>query len=129
MKQITRDMLKIYKPYSEMDWLNYKIVRNDMTAHHIVKKEHGGKLEMDNIALLLSVSHSYLHIIEYKDLETYIAINKIFKYVNQQKHEPTIEQRAEIECLLHDFEVQHEKDKGRKNTLLIKKKFLERCRF
>ena len=80
MKQITRDMLKIYKPYSEMDWLNYKIVRNDMTAHHILKKEHGGKLEMDNIALLLSVSHSYLHIIEYKDLETYIAINKILCY-------------------------------------------------
>ncbi len=129
MKQITRDMLKIYKPYSEMDWLNYKIVRNDMTAHHILKKEHGGKLEMDNIALLLSVSHSYLHIIEYKDLETYIAINKIFKYVNQQKHEPTWEQRTEIEYLLRNFEAQHKNDRGRKNTLLIKKKFLERCRF
>ena len=27
MKQITREMLKIYKPISNMDWLNYKLVK------------------------------------------------------------------------------------------------------
>jgi hypothetical protein len=52
MKKITRDMLKIYKPYSGLDWMNYKIIRKDMTAHHILKKEDGGKLEQCNIALL-----------------------------------------------------------------------------
>ena len=52
MKEITREMLKIYKPISGLDWMNYKIVRRDMTAHHILKKEAGGKLEQSNIALL-----------------------------------------------------------------------------
>lgn len=52
MKRITREMLKIYKPYSGLDWMNYKIVRQNMTAHHILKKEEGGMLEQSNIALL-----------------------------------------------------------------------------
>lgn len=129
MKKITKEMLKIYKPYSDMDWMNYKIVRNDMTAHHILKKEHGGNLEISNIAPLRSVSHQYLHLIECKDIDTYIAINKIFKYVNQQLAEPTREQREIIEYLLKEFEKEHKWDKGSKGKLLIKRKYLERCNF
>lgn len=52
MKQITREMLKIYQPLSNMDWMNYRLVRKDLTAHHILKKEDGGRLEQSNIALL-----------------------------------------------------------------------------
>ena len=129
MKKITAEMLKIYKPYSDLDWMNYKLVRNDMTAHHIVKKEDGGKLEMSNIAPLRSVSHQYLHLIEYKDIQTYNAINKIFKYVNQQGYEPTKEQREIIEYLLTEFESVHRFDKGSKGKPLIKHKYLERCLF
>ena len=40
MKSITREMLKVYKPYSHLDWMNYKIVRKeDITFHHIMKRE------------------------------------------------------------------------------------------
>lgn len=127
MKNITREMLKIYKPYSSMDWMNYKLVRNDMTAHHILKKEHGGKLEISNIAPLRSISHQYLHLIEYKDINTYITINKIFKYVNQQGYEPTQEQREIIEYLLKEFENEHKFDKSSKGKLLIKQEYLKRC--
>lgn len=45
-------MLQIYKPLSDMDWMNYRLVRKDLTAHHILKKEAGGRLEQSNIALL-----------------------------------------------------------------------------
>lgn len=128
MKKITSEMLKIYKPYSNMDWLNYKIIRSDMTAHHIVKKEHGGLLKIDNLAPLRSVSHSYLHIIEFKDIETYNAINKMFKYINQQRYEPTLEQREIIEYFLRQFETEHIRDKNSKGDLLIKHKYLDRCK-
>ncbi len=128
MKKITSEMLKIYKPYSNMDWLNYKIIRSDMTAHHIVKKEHGGLLKIDNLAPLRSVSHSYLHIIEFKDIETYNAINKMFKYINQQRYEPTLEQREIIEYFLRQFETEHIRDKNSKGDLLIKSKYLDRCK-
>lgn len=128
MKKITREMLKIYKPYSNMDWLNYKLVKEDMTAHHIVKKSDGGLLKIENIAPLRSISHNYLHLIEYKDIETYIAINKMFKYVNQQRYEPTLEQRQIIEYFLEQFEKEHIRDKNAKGELLIKHKYLDRCK-
>lgn len=126
MRKITREVLKIYKPISGLDWMNYKIVRKDMTAHHIIKAEHGGKLEIGNIAPLMPVAHSYLHLIECKDIKTYDAINEIFKIVSDQMYEPTREQREIIECLLQEFERVHRFDKGSKGKLLIKRKYLER---
>ena len=125
-KQITREMLRIYVPYSGKDWMNYRIVKEDMTAHHIIKREHGGLLRIDNIALLMNVSHSYLHLIEYKDIETYNAINKIFKYVNKQGYEPTLEQREIIQYLLGELERAHKDDRNSKGIRLIKESYL--CR-
>lgn len=128
MKSITREMLKIYKPVSNLDWLNYKIVsKTDLTFHHIQKKCDGGKQEISNGALLLGNSaHPYLHLIEYKDIDTYITINNIFRFINDQKHEPTTEQRQIIEYLLLQFEKEHRWDKGSKGKLLIQRKYLDR---
>lgn len=127
MKQVTKEMLKIYKPISNLDWLNYRIVRkSDLTFHHIQKRCDGGKEVIENGALLLSTPHQYLHLIEYRDKETYIAINKIFEYINQQRYEPTEEQRLMIEYLLRSFEDKHIGDKSSKGKSLIKHKYLER---
>lgn len=52
MNKITKEMLHIYKPISNLDWMNYKLVRKDVTRHHIIKKEVGGRLELSNLALL-----------------------------------------------------------------------------
>lgn len=127
MNAIKSEMLKIYKPYSNMDWMNYKLVRKDLTFHHIVKRENNGKKEISNGALLMPVGHQYLHLIECKDIDTYIAINKIFKFINQQQYEPTLEQREIIEYFLQQFEDKHRYDKGSKGKLLIKRAYLERC--
>ena len=56
MKQITREMLHIYKPLSNMDWMNYRLVRKDLTFHHLVKREDGGKQVISNGALLMPVA-------------------------------------------------------------------------
>lgn len=127
MTEITKEMLKIYKPYSNMDWMNYKLVRKDLTFHHIVKRENGGKREIENGALLIPVAHQYLHLIEYKDKETYNAINKIFYYINQQRYEPTQEQREIIEYLLLEFEKVHKNDKNSKGKSIIQYKYRQRC--
>lgn len=126
MKQLTRDMLQIYKPISNLDWMNYKLVKKDITFHHIIKREDGGKRTIENGALLMPVAHQYLHLIEFKDFETYAAINKIFKYVNQQGYEPTQEQRELIEYLLCEFEKVHKWDKGSKGKILIQRKYYQR---
>lgn len=128
MKAVTREMLKIYKPLSNMDWMNYRIVnKQDLTFHHIQKREDNGRETIENGALILKHSHQYLHLIEYKDLKTYDAINKIFKYINQQRHEPTQEQREIIEFMLREFESIHRWDKNSKGKLLIKYKYRNRA--
>lgn len=126
MKEIAIEMLKIYKPVSNLDWMNYRLVKNDITMHHIIKREHGGKLEIDNLAILITTSHQYLHIIEYRDIETYNAINKLFRYINQQRREPTEEQRQIIEYLLQGFEEKHKDDINAKGKKMIRKSFLRR---
>lgn len=126
MKKVVRDMLKIYKPYSSLDWMNYKLVKKDVTFHHIQKRCDGGRLEINNGGLLMPNSHAYLHLIEFLDLDTYLALNEIFKDVNSQGYEPEYEQRLIIESLLSAFESVHRWDKGSKGKLLIKRKYLER---
>lgn len=120
------EMLKIYKPISGLDWLNYKLIKNKVTYHHIIKRESNGKRTIENGALLMPIAHQYLHLIENKDVETYIGINKIFEYINQQQYEPTQEQREILEYMLRQFEYQHRFDKGSKGKILIKHKYLER---
>lgn len=128
MSSIVKDMLNIYKPLSNMDWMNYKLIKKDVTFHHIQKRCDDGKKEISNGCLLMPTAHQYLHLIECKDINTYIALNKIFKYVNQQQYEPTEEQRRIIEYLLCEFEKIHKWDKGSKGKLLIQRKYLERVK-
>lgn len=127
MKKITRDMLKIYKPYSGMDWMNYRLVKKDMTAHHIIKRCDGGKMEMDNIALLMPVSHEYLHLIECIDKTTYNLINRLFKQFIEQYQEPNSDQRQIVEYILRDFESAYKDRTNSKGKLLIKSEYLKRC--
>ena len=56
MNRVTKEMLKIYKPLSNLDWMNYKLVRRDVTFHHIRKAEHQGKRVVSNGALLMPVA-------------------------------------------------------------------------
>lgn len=126
MRNITREMLKIYIPYSNLDWLNYRIVKNNLTYHHIKKRENGGKMKISNGAILMPSGHQFLHLIEYKDIDTYVAINKMFKIINTQQCEPSMEQRQILEYLLSQFEIKHINDKNSKGKLLIKEEYKKR---
>lgn len=126
MKQLTRDMIKIYKPKG-IDWMGYKLnTVQDLTYHHIVKKEHGGLFTFDNGALLRGdTGHEYLHIIENKDLDIYIYINNILKEINTQQYRPTKEQLLLIKNVLLQFEREHCSDRNSKGKQLIKTKYIE----
>lgn len=126
MDKIKREMLRIYEPISNLDWMNYKLVKKDITYHHRIKRSSGGKRTIENGALLMPVAHEYLHLIEFRDIETYELINNLFRVVNEQGHEPTYEQRLAVEYLLREFESVHRWDKGRKGKLLLQRKYLRR---
>ena len=124
MKNITKQMIKIYN-LDKFCFMGYTLDRN-ATFHHIVKCEEEGKEEISNGAVLNPYAHEYLHIIEYKDYDTFIAINKILEIINNQKDRPTKEQYQIISKLLGMFEEEHKHDKTSKNKTLIKHKYLDR---
>lgn len=127
LKNIVCKMLKIYVPYSNLDWMNYKLVKENISFHHIKKKVDGGKKVIENGAILQNnTSHPYLHLIEIIDINTYLELNNIFKDINSQKHEPTLMQRGIVEDILLTFEEKHRWDKDRDGNLLIKRKYLKR---
>lgn len=124
MKPITKHMIKIYN-LDKLCFMGYTL---DKTAsfHHIVKKCNGGKEEINNGAVLNKEAHEYLHIIEYKDIDTYITINNILKIINQQRDKPTIEQYQIISKLLSMFEEEHKEDVTSKGKKLVREKYLNR---
>ena len=124
MKSITKQMIKIYN-LDKLCFMGYTL---DKTAsfHHIVKKENGGKEVIENGAVLNKTAHEYLHIIEYKDIGTYIAINKILKIINEQRDRPTTEQLEIISKILSMFEEEHKEEKTSKGKRLIKHQYLDR---
>lgn len=124
MKRITKEMIKLYN-LDKWCFMGYKLDKN-ATFHHIEKKENGGLETIDNGAVLNPYAHEYLHIIEYKDIATYLAINKILKIINMQQDKPTIEQLRTISLILSMFEVEHKKDKTSKGKKLIREKYLDR---
>lgn len=127
MSKLCKDMLKIYRPYSGLDWMNYRINNSkDLTFHHIIKKEDGGIASIDNGALLVTDAHQYLHIIECIDYNRYIVLNRLFDAINKQLMEPNASQREMIEYLLGEFEYIHKKDRNSKGRTLIKREYLKR---
>ena len=124
MKDITKRMIKIYN-LDKLCFMGYKLDKN-ATYHHIVKRCDGGRETIENGAVLNKTAHEYLHIIEYKDIGTYIAINKILKIINEQRDRPTTEQLEIISKILSMFEEEHKEDKTSKGKRLIKHQYLDR---
>lgn len=126
MKSVTRELINIYKPKG-IDWMGYDIrTIHDLTYHHIQKKEDGGPFTLDNGALLHGdTSHEYLHIIETRDLDMYIYINKILKAINEQGYRPSREQLLLIRDVLLSFEREHDRDENSKGKLLIKTRYIK----
>ena len=106
MKNVTNQMIEIYETY-EYDWMNYLISDDEITFHHIKKKEDGGRLEISNGALLTPRAHTYLHFIENVDHDIYERLNNIFKNINLREQKINDKQRQIIEYLLLKFEIEH----------------------
>lgn len=126
MREVTRELIRIYKP-SDIDWMGYSIDHTQqLNFHHIEKREHGGLYTIDNGALLRGdTAHEYLHVIEYKDLDMYIFINNLLKNINSQGFKPTRNQLLAIKSVLEQFEREHCSDTNAKGKQLVKTKYIE----
>ena len=127
MSQLIKEMKDIYR-IRHYDFMGYTFRNiNDLSFHHIIKKCDGGPKTFENGALLVKdTSHPYLHIVEERDYDMYIQINKILKDINNQLKPPTREQLIEIRRILLAFEEIHLGELNAEGKPLIKQKYIDR---
>lgn len=122
MSDILKVMIKIWD-MNTMDWMGYDNLER-YSFHHLVKKCDGGEKIISNGAVLHQSSHSYLHTIEYYDLDKYIFLNNILKKVNEQKIFTTKEQLEQIRYVLLEFQNEYEGKKSSREKDIIKKEYI-----
>lgn len=122
MSDIVKTMIKIWN-MNTMDWMGYDNLER-YSFHHIIKKCDLGERIISNGAILHLNSHSYLHTIEYYDLERYIYLNTILKAINEQKCMPSIEQLKQIKLALLVFQNEYEGKISSRNKPIIKKEYI-----
>lgn len=134
MREITQKMIKDFKIMKlGFDFMGYKVDRKQsLSFHHLIvphreSKDYGigdGYLYWNGAILRQNTSHDYLHIIEAKDYDLFLAITSemidqnIKGYLDKQN---LIYIR---DCLL-TFECEHCSDRTKKGKLLIKDEFIK----
>lgn len=112
---------------TNMCWMGYEVKQNNpFTFHHIQKRCHNGKLEINNGAILTRNAHEFLHIIESRDLDMYEYINAILKEINVQGYMPIERQIKAIDSILNQFVKEHCSDRTRNGNFLIKERYLRK---
>ena len=124
MDNTLKTLINIYN-MTDVDWMGY-VLDERFSYHHIVKRCHKGERTIENGAVLYLSSHSYLHTIEYYDLDKYMAINKILKDVNRQRYMTTEEQLKEIDYILRTFEDEYKDFISTRGKVLIKDEYKRR---
>jgi hypothetical protein len=124
MDATLKTLINIYN-MNDIDWMGYKL-QERFSYHHIIKRCHGGERTFNNGAVLYISSHSYLHTIEYYDLQKYIFINNILKDINTQRYMPTKEQLKQIDYILRQFENEHDSEISTRGKMLIKDEYRKR---
>ena len=125
MKYITSLMINEYG-VRKVCFMGYKVSKeNPYTFHHLKKKEHGGKEELENGAILTEIAHKYLHIIESRDKELYELLNNVLWQINEQGFAPLERQLLAIDYILKIFEEKYDKDRTKSGKILIKREYKE----
>ena len=108
-------MIILFQPMG-IDWMGYKYSHyNPYTFHHIKEKRNGGKVTIDNGAILTKSAHRYLHSLENLCPDAYKDYQNLFKYINSQNGPLDCCLLEEIYGMLLDIEYYHIYEMKEKN--------------
>ena len=137
MRNITKAMIKTYDTkHKGYDLTGHALQKNDIyTFHHLIVphrecKKRGlgeGYLEWNGSILCGNTSHPYLHLIEAKDYEIFLAITSEMIDENIKGYLDPKNIRYIDDCL-STFEREHSSDRSRKGKILIKEEYLRRVK-
>ena len=138
MREITREMIKEYRLMKlGYDFMGYEIKnKQDLSFHHLIVPRRNckamglgeGYLEWNGAILNQNTSHDYLHLIEAKDYDMFLAITSELIDENVKGH-LDIDNLRRIHDILECFEREHSNDRGKKGKVLIKQEYMRRRKF
>ena len=137
MREITKEMIEYFKIMRiGYDFMSYSVnKKNALSFHHLIvprreckiKGLGEGYLWWNGAILNQSTSHDYLHLIESKDYDMFLAITSEMIDENVKGYLDR-ENLLRIRDILEQFEREHCSDRGKKGNLLIKDSYLRRVR-
>ena len=138
MKEITKLMIKKYELMKlGYDFMGYDIInKNNLSFHHLIVPHRNckamglgeGYLEWNGAILNQNTSHDYLHLIEAKDYDMFLAITSELIDENVKGH-LDIDNLRRIHDILECFEREHSNDRSKKGKVLIKQEYMRRRKF
>ena len=128
MKEITREMIKIFKLNKlGYDQMGYTFNNTKQLSYHhmIIANKDGGLMTFENGAILRqNTSHDYLHCINLVDPEIFYLITS--ELIDENiKRRVDIENLKKIRDLLLYFEREHDRDRTKKGHLLIRREYVK----
>lgn len=137
MREITKQMIEYYKIMElGYDFMSYPVLKkNILSFHHSMVPRRNckaaglgeGYLWWNGAILNQPTSHEYLHLIESKDYDMFLAITS--EMIDQNfKGYLDRENLLRIRDILEQFEREHCSDRSKKGNLLIKDNYLRRVR-
>lgn len=133
MKEVTKEMIEQYRIMKlKMDFMGYEVnKKNNLSFHHLIVprrecKSRGlgeGYLWWNGVILNQSTSHDYLHLIEAKDYDMFLAITSEMIDENVKGYLDK-DNLLKIRDILEQFEKEHCSDRGKKGNLLIKENYI-----
>lgn len=101
LREVLKQMIEIYQPEG-IDWMNYALTEsNKYTYHHIREKKNGGKIDVNNGAILTVYSHRFLHYLEKMCPDAYRDLQDLFFRINASKSPITKEQIDEVNKIIY----------------------------
>lgn len=137
MREITEQMINDFKIMKiGIDFMGYKVDRKEsLSFHHLIIPHRDcklfglgeGYLYWNGAILVQKTSHDYLHLIESKDYDIFLAITNEMIEENTKGYLDITNLRYINDCLSL-FEREHCSDRGKKGKLLIKEDYTRRIK-
>ena len=110
--------------------------KSNLSFHHLIVPHRNckamglgeGYLEWNGAILNQNTSHDYLHLIEAKDYDMFLAITSELIDENVKGH-LDIDNLRRIHDILECFEREHSNDRSKKGKVLIKQEYMRRRKF
>lgn len=95
-----RDLIRIFQP-DDYDWINFALSKkNPYTYHHIIEKNNGGSLSVENGAILTKKGHRFLHLLQLYCPDAYNDLQDVFRRINDSKEPVTQDFVDEVDEIL-----------------------------